>query len=274
MKVLKLLNLELYPQFRQLLGGQTSKKIFFLHIPKCGGSSLAKAVQNTYGFSENIVKRKRNLISLDPVRSRKISEITGVLRKDFEEKFLMYNMLNEHIKYIGGHFNYSYRAMENFKEEWHFITILRDPVSRWISNYFFNKYSNVIRNNSHYVINCDIDSFLNSEQALSFGTTYIQRLTGIVSPNEAKTDQAINHAIENLKKFSLVGTLERLDVFAEDYNKLFQAKLFIPFNNSNPLSKLKQKTEITDDIYKEIEKICEPDYQVWRALFNEDYFTH
>lgn len=97
------------------------------------------------------------------------------------------------------------------------------------------------------------------------GNSYVRRLTEGISPTNASSDEGVKQAIENLNKFALVGILEKMDIFARDYQSLFGTKLVIEHSNKNPVSKFQQKEQITDEIRQRVEEICQPNIRVYES---------
>ncbi|NET06764.1 MAG: sulfotransferase family 2 domain-containing protein [Symploca sp. SIO2B6] len=242
----------IYPQFSQFFRGYVDKKIFFIHLPKCGGSSIHQGIKNSFNPFEWI---SGNLIHLDPQASLKGSQIAGSQLSDYREKLLLYFMSKDQCKYISGHFIYSDNAFQEFGNEWNFITVIREPVSRWFSHYFFNRF----KTDNHFHLDLDLESFVESEQGIAWGSTYVNKFAGNILPGEVSSNEAINQAINNLNNLTLVGVLERLDIFARDYEKLFGARIVFDRYKTNPLSKDKQQEQITESIRKKVENICQPD---------------
>lgn len=252
------------PHVHQLIGGRVSKKIFFLHVHKSGGTSVTEGLKNSFGLTETI--SKRHFFTLDNDASAIASEIVGEDIRSYREKLLLYYMSMERMKYISGHFYYSEKAMQKFGKEWSFITLLRHPIDRWFSTYFFDRYR---EGSSNGRIDCDLESFVESERALRLGSGYVLAFTEGISLSEVSSNDAINCAIKNLKKFALVGVLEEIDVFARAYKALFGAELFIQRLNKNPLSRQKQTGLISDKIQKKVEEICQPSMKIYEAIQGE-----
>jgi glutamate mutase epsilon subunit len=74
-KLLMKLPQPIYPYVHQLFGGKVEKKIFFLHIPKCGGTSLHHAIIDSFGLSKS--NYEKSCFHLSASASAKGSEITG-----------------------------------------------------------------------------------------------------------------------------------------------------------------------------------------------------
>lgn len=259
------LNKSAFPSIRQLLINGTSRnlneRIFFLHIAKSGGTSITQAFQNSYGLSKRL--SRRHFFTLSNEASAMASEIIEENIWDYREKLLLYYMSMERMKYIGGHFHYSDRAMQKFGKEWNFVTVLRHPVSRWFSSYFFDKYR---EGSSHGRIYADLESFLESERGIRQGNAYVLSFTEGLSTAEATSDNAVKIAIENLNKFTLVGILEQLDRFKEDFEERFGVKLLVEQLNKNPLQKSKQQEMISDNIRQRVEEVCQPSLKVYNAM--------
>lgn len=106
--------------------------IVFTHVPKCGGSSVETALFRHYRFS-----RER----IYPIEARHAQRAAGRAPKGqppdiealaFRELLLAY-ALNRGVKCVTGHNPLSPALRKNFAPDWKFITILREPVSRFCS---------------------------------------------------------------------------------------------------------------------------------------------
>ena len=250
----------IYPFFLQSFKGKVNKKLFFLHIPKCGGTAIDIAMRNSYGLYNNL--RAKSLFQLNQNALLKASSIYDEPIEDYKQKLLLYYLSNSDCKYISGHFRYSERAMEEFGNHCQFITILRSPVSQWFSLYFFNRY----KQSPRFKLHEDLESFIESEAALHLGSSYVYKLTDNISWNEASSEKAIEQAIENLNKFALVGILEKMDSFIKDYETLFGGRLLIQKYNQNPLSKSQQKEPNTEEIKNKVKEICQPNLRVYESI--------
>lgn len=234
------------------------QKIFFLHIPKCGGTSLRLAIENAFNFPK---EAKNNDFHLDVMALDSSAHTLDRPIIELKRDVLNYCMAHKSYRYISGHFAYSDKAMETYSNEWKYITILRDPVAKWFSQYFYNRH----KNNDHYKLNCTLEEFLATDEAKHLGRNYSYLLVDGISSEEAATDAAINQAITNLEKFALVGVLEHLDWFCKDFQTTFGAKLKIEERNKNPLSTQQQNQQIKDDIRAQVEEICQPNIQIYKA---------
>ncbi len=240
------------------------EKIAFLHVPKCGGQSLNAAIKRHFPLKNMHIN---SIASLDAAAMSYnldypvVDKYEDVLK--FREHLLLYFMNNhKDVSYIRGHFHFSEKAYQSFHQKYYFITLLRHPVKRWISNYFFHRYK---KEDSDYVkIEEDLPEFLRTKRAQQDGQRLVQMIGGFDVSGNYASQQAIEHAKENLHKFEVIGVLEYLDDFLTQFQKRFGARLRFPKKNVNPKSKSFIQAVITQEIEREIARICQPDLEVYR----------
>jgi hypothetical protein len=229
------------------LTNRPSEKIFFLHIPKCGGVSVGQAIAVKY-LSLNL-RNDSGVINLNAPVSRQV----------VEEKLLLYFMAQPNSRFISGHFLFSKIAYQKHGGKFSFVTILRDPVKRWISSYFYN----IFKASDHMKVNDEIDARLESHFGISQGYELVKFLGGANKEGDYTSPKAIDRATENLKRFEVVGFLENLSDFTEKFYARFHVKLQIAKKNQNPAPIQYQKSIITHELLERITDVCQPDIQVY-----------
>jgi len=229
-------------------------RIVFLHLPKCGGTSIDFALENAYK------KRFHKTIHLDPQQSKLVSDMFDEPLETSRSMFLAYHIADglRHYRYVSGHYVFDERIWEAFADTWKFMTVLREPTSRWYSNYFYNRYKT---NSEHMRINESLAEFVQTERAQKEGSAYVQYLT-----NHRDSADAVERAIENLNQFHLVGLLEEMDVLTQDLQKLVGVHVKIPRKRVSPRPAQSRSEEITPDIQEQVLKLCEPDRHIYDAM--------
>lgn len=254
---------------RNLFQPSPKEGIFYLHIPKCGGTSLNIALQEC--FLRWSLSDTCDIVNLDgPASWEAIETSTGnILAPDsaddysvmkFREELLLYHMSQRHIRFISGHFPFSTAAYKAFSDKFAFITLLRNPVDRWISSYFYNRNR---QSHRYRKIDIGIEDYLESDYGRSQGYEYTKFLAGIDVKGHFMTDQAVAKAKENLHSFRQVGFLEDMPEFKLRFEENFGRKLNIRILNQKPKS---ENPEILQTIEKSmplIEDICRPDLEVY-----------
>lgn len=254
--------------------------IFFLHIPKCGGVSIGQAIEEKYLSID--LRNDRGIIELNaPVSGQVIKTTEGINYPygtnddfpllNFREKLLLYFMGQPSTKFISGHFLFSDQAYQEYGDKFMIVTVLRDPIQRWLSSYFFNRF----KRDDHVQVYDDIEPYLDTHFGISQGYELIKFLGGANWEGDYISSIAINRAIENLKKFGIVGFLEDLDSFSRKFYDRFQVNLKIGKKNQNPAPKYNRKSTITTDLLEKITEICQPDIQVYEyALKNFNHIDY
>ena len=174
------------------------KSVIFLHIPKAAGSTLNKIVEKQYD-SNTVFKIKGNC----PQESiNEFKKFTEAERKK--------------IRLVSGHTPFGLH--EFLPQPSTYITMLRDPVERIISSYFF-----VLQTPCHYLHEEVTSSNMSLKEYVCSGiSTEIDngQVRLLAAANAKKKDVGFGHcsvemlelAKKNLKEnFAVVGLVERFD---------------------------------------------------------------
>lgn len=242
-------------------------KIIFIHVPKCGGDAVANAIVSQYitlsGYS--------NPITLDAVSSdnvvkirKNVSEAAYIAHEDaileLRENLLLYLMGRAPSRLITGHFAFSGLAYEAFRGKFAFVTMLRDPVKRYISTYFYNRY----KTSEHRKINMEIDAYLDSELGRAQGHEFVKFIGGRRISCDYSSKEAIDQAKQNLHKFDVVGLLEHLDSFRACYKKRFGVSLRVAKTNASPKPTSFRDSIMTRERQEKVNELCAPDREIYQ----------
>ena len=256
-----------------LFHGSLQENIAFFHFFKCGGTSIAQAIKSCYLNLE--LSKNRHIFHLngEAVRNslQKMIEFYDfpsaktnnyyIEHKKLKEYLLLYHMSQEHIKYIAGHFEFSEVVYQYFSDKYAFVTVLRDPVKRFISSYFYKRYKTG-------KLDRDFKEHLKSENCLSGGFLYVKCLCGLESIEDYTSARAIAIAKENLHKFRIVGFLEYQEEFLNQFEEQFGRRLKIKVLNKSPKPEAYIKSIITQEIREKITEICKPDLEIYQYAVN------
>ncbi len=168
------------------------RTVIFLHLPKTAGKTLNLIIQNQY--------RPEDIYSL-PLNQKKIPGAIETLRELPVKK-------KKNIRVLKGHMDFGLHT--DLPNPATYITILRDPVERAISNYYF-----VTGDPGHPMHAFTKSKSLAQWAALpnnNFNNGQIRMLAGIHYKTEPLTRQTLEIAKKNLDNhFSVVGLTERFD---------------------------------------------------------------
>ncbi|MEL7502236.1 MAG: sulfotransferase family 2 domain-containing protein [Cyanobacteria bacterium J06554_6] len=255
---------EITARLQRLLVPRLDHRVVYIHIPKYGGVSVSKALKACYA-SLNL--RDDNLYKLDSVACLNAaqSNVGRPLRvghpsvSRLRELLLLYGMSQAQAQYISGHFQFSSVAYEQFKHEYAFVTILRDPFKRWVSAYFYDRYKNY--GNARTSLN--ISDYLDDKEAYRNAQIYARSLCGLVDVESYSVKELSELAKDNLHKFELVGCIEHLDVFVDQFYARYGRRLAIGRWNQNPKSKAYQKSVLSDAVMDRVRELCQLDIEIY-----------
>lgn len=227
-------------------GAEQEKTVIFVHIPKTGGTTFKTIIERQYK-SQSVFLFKR-----PPERSlAEFKELPEAKKRE--------------IKFIQGHMRFGLH--EFFPQQCTYITILRDPVDRIISLYYF-----ILRNPKNAVHNEVVSRNMSLKDWVSSGITTLvnNNHTRFLCTTEAvtKDGQCSTEMLESAKKniqerFAVVGLMERYDetLLLLKRNLGWKTPLYI---KSNVTKNRPVKETISKDTIEMIERYNELDIELYR----------
>jgi hypothetical protein len=154
---------------------------------------------------------------------------------------------------------FSPRGYDLFHDRYRFITILREPVSRYISHYFwdFDGPEEWAR------IRVGIDDFVESEQGRHYALLFGENYSGLPADADFGSAQAVEAAKRNLDKFAAVGFLDDMAGFKRRLKDVLGISLNIRHENKGKVKDQTKKRVVTPEVRRRIEQLCAPDIEIY-----------
>ena len=211
----------------------------FVHIEKAAGTTL------------NYILRKNFLFRHYDVRPFHASSGRLFRAKDFE----MALRINPFLKSISGHSIAPYIPITNLAPNLQYITLLRDPIERYISQYYY--WNNVLNKTLSF------EEFLSIERIANFQT---RKIAGSENLERAKTIL--------LENFLLAGVVEQFNEFLLVLQKKLAPIQFDPLYQmenvaSAPQNYLKTKRDILKNYLEEIISKNKLDIELYNFVKHE-----
>ncbi|MFC0470043.1 sulfotransferase family 2 domain-containing protein [Halalkalibacter kiskunsagensis] len=210
---------------------QINKILIHLHTPKTGGTTLRKIITKNYKNSSH------NVYLDEPKRKRKLKYLN-----------------QKNVSCIQGHFPFGIHKY--LSKPCDYITMLRDPIDRVISEYYFIRRGT--RHRLHQqVMKMSLDQYLRRSESINLQTRYLSGATGPVTRKDLEI--AKKH-IQN--HFAVVGITE---MFNESLF-LMKKKLGwrdISYEKQNVTKTRPSLNQISDSTLIELEKHNKLDIELY-----------
>lgn len=219
---MKLLRRDADPARRKPVAAEPPKppNVMFVHVPKCGGTSIKTALAEFY--------RPERIAYLDNRASKLAADHYGAPLHRFREHLLRYELERTGgRRLIMGHYSVDQATLETYADRWNFITVLRDPIARLVSHYFHN-----LHTESPFANKVSLTEFLDSKRGENSANLYARFLGRDFSdPSMKIAPESIDRAKGALERMAVIGILEDLPKFVADFETAFRAPLDIPHLN-------------------------------------------
>ncbi len=248
----------------RLLETMLPAPVVFHHVPKCGGTSVGRALRKRYVLSQGTVVPESSFRAFEAFSGRKDREQMLIDVLDLREQMLLY-LLYEDVRCVSAHVRFSQSAYTRFSGRYAFITLLREPVSRFISHYFWSHG----KPDAHARIDEDFAAFLQTPRARRQGATYVEYFSGLPKEADTAAPAAIAAAIANLCRFDVVGKLDDLNSFRHALKSRLGVNLRIGHENKMRQPSTRRSEIVTPDLRRQVEALCAPDLAVWKSVVGE-----
>ena len=221
--------------------------VLFLHIPKAGGSTLGEYVYNQCCASGSSNE--------DPLNAGVAYLDYGFLKPpELAVPEHVVNLLSRRdLRAVIGHFWFGLH--EHVARPCRYVTLLRDPVQRVVSLYYYAKLEETM----------SLEEFARKPPFREVDNDQTRRIAGVNPPVGECTQATLDRARENLRShFDVVGTTERMD------ETLAQLKVRLGWNREvvsfprNVNTARPSSSVLTREAVAAVRARNELDYDLWR----------
>lgn len=238
------------------------QRFIFHHVPKCGGTSVGRALRKRYVMSQATVTPESSFRAFEAFTGRSDREQMLIDVLDLREQMLLY-LLYEDVRGVSLHVRYSQAAWERFGDTYKLVTILREPVARFVSHFNWSH----DKPEAHARIDEDFDAFLDTPRARRLGATYVEYFCGMAKDADITSSPAIDAAIANLGKFAVIGNLSDMADFEAGIARELRVKVKVAHENRIAAERKRVTLrDLPDTVVQKVHDLCAPDIAVWTAV--------
>jgi hypothetical protein len=250
--------------FRELTRRRPVKGAVFHHVPKCAGVSVYNSLAHCYWPN-----KVRPIIPRPSYTAARATEIIGTHFKNlgtentiffdsvqlFRQCMLLYN-LEAGASFSGGHVHYSPGIHDRFRDTHLFVTVLREPTSRFLSHYFYSS-----KSASHDRIDMTLEEAVET-LGPKWGASQVAYFAGAGANLRPTPAEAVVRAKVNLARLDVVGLVENLPAFVRGLEHALKTPLFLQHANRSPTKRRPEDT-ISASLMDKIRELCGPDIELY-----------
>lgn len=238
-------------------------RVVYHHVPKCGGTSIARSLRMRYFLSQVSINAGSSVETLKQLYPNTSKAEHYQRLRDFRESLLVYYLYSD-VRWISGHVRFSDVAHRNFSGSYKFITVLREPVSRYISNYRYN-----YLRDSYSGTRLGLEDYMGTFEGRMQGSIYAEYFSGLPAHADFRDKEAVNTAKHNLQKFDLVGFTSEMRAFSEKAGDLLGVRVKIGHENRGKENTESVIRSIPESTIGAIRELCASDIEIYNFARNQ-----
>lgn len=229
----------------------------FVHVPKCGGTSVEEGLRRAYPLSRIRVDSERSAAAAKALLpagapTRDVLNAASVMRSHVLEY-----VLGCGYACITGHAPLRPGVIDAFGERYGFVTLLREPVARFKSHYAYS-----FRSGRHGEIAEALPEFLDTPRARDIAQLYLKYFALIEPGQDFDTGAAVIQAKATLERLAVVGFVDDMPGFAASLTSALGRKVEIGHANKGE-KKNKTSVEFPPELEDRIRALCAPDIEIY-----------
>lgn len=203
------------------------------------------------------------LHQLDAPQSAHLARVAGFETMDVRDLLLASTLNTPGIEFVAGHYRFTDALHHPLLDHALFITVLREPIDRFLSLYYYNHY----KQGGHGHEPLALEEYLKRPRARRSAEDYVRLFRGTgVDHREFAGEGDIDAAIQNLKRFHLVGELTQQTAFCAALSAKTGLDVSMPELNKSPAPANTRYQSLPDELNEEIRRLCEPSTAVYEAV--------
>jgi hypothetical protein len=236
-------------------GGSAARPLVFLHVMKCGGTSIRWALaQAAAGRRDG-----PEVFELDGRAALQAVGGDNDRNWAFRDALLAYLITAAPPAVVLGHFRFR-DEHAGLLDAAHLVTVLRDPVDRLVSLYRYRRWKEGV----DIPVTGTLAEYVDTPRWQKEGHKYVDTFCGR-DGLDPRSDEAVDAAVANLRRFAAVGLLDRLDAFAAAVGALLGRPVAIPVLNTTPAPAGEGAPDADPAVLERAREVCAPDCRVYEA---------